>query len=422
MGMLATIDVTTVGSLNDLKIIASLVRKDVIRMPNISALARQLNKDRKTVRKYLNGFEKKTKRERVKYLDKYRCYILNYLKDEFKTFEYYDHLYLFVKDKHGIDCSYSTFKRYIQNDEELSKYFKKKKNGFTTRFETPPAKQAQFDLKEDLTLYNKYGEKIRVHIATLTLAYSRYNVRKIILDKSRETVLIFLAEALDILGGVIDELVIDNIKCLVDKPRTATQGAILNNEFVQFTTDYGITVKPCMPYRPQTKGKTETQNKVVGRLKNYSGEYIDIDDIIDRLEIINNEDNDKISGGTGFPASFLLPKEKEALKPLPPKIIRESYYLKTNEVNVSNESLISHKSCKYSVPKKYIGKRVSKLIKRNKLHIYYNKKLITVHEISNKKTNIKDCHELVYENYNGNIETKHEKKLQEMEMITYDNA
>lgn len=420
--MLATIDVTTISSLDKLLKVGELVREDVIKMPNISALARHLKKDRKTVRKYLGGFEKKDTRERVKYLDQYRSSILNYLKDEFKTFEYYDHLYLFVKDKHDITCSYSTFKRYIQSDEVLSKYFKEKKNSFTTRFETPPAMQAQFDLKEDLLLFNRYGERIRVHIATLTLGYSRYNIRKIILDKSRETILVFLAEAFDILGGVINELVIDNIKCLVDKPRTPTQEAILSNEFVQFAADYGITVKPCMPYRAQTKGKTETQNKVVGRLMNYSGEYNDIDDIIDRLEVINNEDNNRISGGTGFPASFLLPKEKEALKPLPPRIIRESYYLKTNEVNVSNESLISHKSCKYSVPKKYIGKRVSKLIKGNKLHIYYNKKLITVHEISNKKINIKDSHELVYENFNINTEITNEKILQEMEMISYDNA
>lgn len=31
-----------------------------------------------------------------------------------------------------------------------------------------------------------------------------------------------------------------------------------------------------MPYRPQTKGKTETQNKIVDQLKNYSGTYTGI--------------------------------------------------------------------------------------------------------------------------------------------------
>ena len=34
-----------------------------------------------------------------------------------------------------------------------------------------------------------------------------------------------------------------------------------------------------MPYRPQTKGKTETQNKIVDQLKNYNGKYKDIYDM-----------------------------------------------------------------------------------------------------------------------------------------------
>lgn len=72
------------------------------------------------------------------------------------------------------------------------------------------------------------------------------------------------------------------------------------------------------------------------------------------------------------------------------------YYLTFNEVIVSNESLITYKSRKYSVPKNYIGLKVGLTVIDNKLHIYYNNKIITVHKITNNLLNIKDEHQLKY--------------------------
>jgi len=33
-----------------------------------------------------------------------------------------------------------------------------------------------------------------------------------------------------------------------------------NVKFEEFLRDYDLKCKPCMPYRPETKGKTETSN------------------------------------------------------------------------------------------------------------------------------------------------------------------
>lgn len=65
-----------------------------------------------------------------------------------------------------------------------------------------------------------------------------------------------------------------------------------------------------MPRRPQTKSKTETQNKIVDQLKNYNEHYEDLDDICEKLEIINKEDNKSISQATKLPRIFLFKKEK----------------------------------------------------------------------------------------------------------------
>lgn len=251
-------------------------------------------------------------------------------------------------------------------------------------------------MKEKVKLIDKDKNVTVIAIPTLTLSWSRYNTRKLILDTKTDNLLSFLAESFEEIGGVPHELVIDNLKQFVEKPRYKDNEALLTNKLIEFSKDYNIKIKPCMPYRPQTKGKIETQNKIVDQLKNYNGKYKDIYDMHEKLEIIHNEDNDNISQATKLPRRFLLEKEKGDLNPLPSKEIRQKYHLSLNEVHVSNESLISYKSNKYSVPRKFIGLKVGLVIKANELHIYYKGKIITIHKISNKLLNIKESHELKY--------------------------
>jgi transposase len=421
-----TINYGLINSIEDLYDLSNAIMKGLINMPNISKLSRQIGADRKTVRKALKGIKPSKTRSRSKYLDGYRDVVVELLNDEYREFDYIKHLYNYLLREHKVQCSYSALNRYINNDEELLKMFRKSNRAdrFTERFETEAGVQAQFDLKERVPVINTYGEKDRVNVATLTLGYSIYNVRRIVPDTSYETVISFLAEAFDEIGGVTKELVIDNIKCLVDKPRRNGNKAILNVKFEEFLKDYQLEVFPCIPGRPQTKGKTETQNKVPSQLKNYNGTYKDLHEVSDILKVINGEDNESISQATNLPPLFLLKKEQGRFKKLPPISVREKYYLKLKEVHVSNESLISYKSNKYSVPKQYIGKYVGRVAKNNKLLIYYNNELITIHEVSNKKLNIKKSHNLMYEKRLTKLTENNNESLnmlEEMENISYDN-
>jgi len=410
-----------ITKIEDLLMFSKAYEEGMIRL-NISKLAKHLKKDRKTVKKYLEGKVPKKSRDRIKYLDEYRDYIVLVLKDKYQSFDYIEHLFNYLKREKGITCSRSTLNRYIRKDDELNGLFKRKKdNSFTMRFETEPGKQAQFDIKERVKTVTTTGEVITVYIPTLTLSWSRYNVRRLTLDIKAETLIAFLAEAFEEIGGVVDELVIDNLKQFVEKARYDNEEAILTSIFSEFLKDYNIKAKPCLPGRPQTKGKTETQNKVVDQLKNYSGKYEDITEIHEMLEIINNEDNEKISQATKFPRVFLLEKEKGDLKPLPRKEVRQKYHLTLNEVFVSNESLICHQSNKYSVPKKFIGLKVGKTIKRDELHIYYNGKVIAIHKITNNLLNIKKEHQLTYDKKEQKSnDLPNELILKEMRNIDYD--
>ena len=408
-----------ITKIEDLLYFSKAYKEGLIKI-NISKLARELSKDFKTVKRYLNGEIPKKTRNRVKYLDEHRNYILEVLSDKNRSFDYMDHLFKYLKRERGITCTRTTLSRYIHNDVELIKYFKRQKDSkFTERFETKPGEQAQFDLKERIKTIDESGNITYVNIPTLTLSWSRFNFRDLIIDMKTEVLLSFLARAFEHIGGVPKELVIDNLKQFVEKPRTKEDAAILTNTFSEFAKDYGFKIKPCMPYRPQTKGKTETQNKIMEQLKNYNGKYKDLDNVHDIFEVINNEDNDSISQATKFPRRFLLEKEKGDLLPLPRKEIRQKYHLTLNEVHVSNESLISYRSNKYSVPKKFIGLKVGIVIKRDELHIHYNSKIIAIHKITNNLLNIKKEHNLTYLN-NKTKDLDNKIMIDEMRNINYD--
>src|SRR5690554_536527 len=294
MNKMTKVILEQITKLDDLLLFSKAFKEGLIKV-NISKLAKELNKDRKTIKKYLNGDIPKKTRNRVKYLDEHRDYIFEVLTDKNRSFDYIDHLFKYLKRERNITCTRSTLNRYIRNDVELNKLFKRKKDlNFTERFETNPGVQAQFDMKEKVKLIDKDGNVISVTIPTLTLSWSRYNVRKMILDTKTDELLSFLAESFEEIGGVPHELVIDNLKQFVEKPRYKDNEALLTNKLIEFLKDYNIEIKPCMPYRPQTKGKTETQNKIVDQLKNYNGKYKDIYDLHEKLAIIHNEDNNNI--------------------------------------------------------------------------------------------------------------------------------
>lgn len=380
---ITTIKIT---KLSDLNLLSQAYLRGDIKL-NISKLAKELACDRKTVRKYLNGDIPKGTRTRIKYLDQYKSYMIDYLSDHNRHFEYVDHLYYFMQREHGITCARSTFNRYIRATPELNSVFKNNNtNTFTTRFETKKGEQAQFDLKERVKLIDTSGTIATIYIPTLTLSWSRFNYRSLILENTTDNLLTFLAQAFEEMGGVPQELVIDNLKQFVQKARNNKgDDAILNTKFEEFCKDYGITPRPCMPRRPQTKGKTETQNKTVDQLKNYNGKYTGILDMHDKLAMINKEDNERISQATRLPRVFLFEKEKGDLLPLPAKEIRSKYHLSLKKVYVTPDSLIQYKYNKYSLPKEYIGEHVGLAVQNKKLLIYYNGKIIENHLISNQR-------------------------------------
>ena len=90
----------------------------------------------------------------------------------------------------------------------------------------------------------------------------------------------------------------------------------------------------------------------------------------------------------------VLHLEKDFLLDLPREQIRNRYSIITTSVKVNRQSMISYKSNQYSVPPKYINKKLKLHVYDNQLNLYYNINLVTIHEIKNPKLNYHDNHYL----------------------------
>lgn len=150
---------SNINSLLDLRKLTSLEK--VLGMKfNRSALGRKFGVDRRTVTKYIHGFQKSKARHKSSYLNQYEPVIRNLLNDKSKTFSYKSMLYRYMKDMYGLECAESSFRRYLSKHKEFDDYFhsvRHKHPGVPSisRYETGLGEQAQLDWKESISVQVK---------------------------------------------------------------------------------------------------------------------------------------------------------------------------------------------------------------------------------------------------------------------------
>lgn len=259
------------------------------------------------------------------------------------------------------------------------------------RYETAPGQQAQLDWKESIKFTLDTGEIITIHILVLLLGFSRFRIYRVSLTKTRDVLIHLLSESFELLGGVPNQLVTDNMSTVMDEARTPYRKGKVNVEFQQFVEDYGFTLHPCIAGRPKTKAKVESPMCILEEIKAYSGE-LSYNGIVKKIAEINERENKKYHTSYQMIPVLGLEKEKDSLLALPTQRIRNQYSIQTTTVKVNASSLFTYQSNHYSVRPEYIGKQVQLQVYENQIHVYYNRKLITVHRCSRKKMNYLEEH------------------------------
>ena len=106
-----------INSLEDLYKLKPLTENSSLNI-NKSQIARELDVDRRTVDKYINGFQKSKTRRKSSRLDKYHDVIQELLSEHNPQIFYYKRiLWQYLLDNYGLDeCKYSNFCHYINSD------------------------------------------------------------------------------------------------------------------------------------------------------------------------------------------------------------------------------------------------------------------------------------------------------------------
>lgn len=346
-------------------------------------MAKIMNCDPRTVKKYLEGYIPKKRRTITKSSK------LDFFKE-------------IINSKLELGCSSMSIYKFIQKDRYkgsyslLANYANKHKSEeikkATLRFETSPGLQAQVDWKESIRMVSKSGEIFEVNIFLMILGYSRMKFLKLTSDRTQKTLFECMNRAFEYFAGVPKEILFDNMPTVVDRINSRIGHVKINTKFMQYSKDIGFNVITCKAYRPQTKGKVEALAKLVNRLKVYNNEFDTYEELQDIVNIFMKEINDEISQATNQKPIDRIKKEAKYLLPLPPQDILRTYISSPKEYRVSKESMVTYKGRKYSVPTNLIGESVSIKETDEYIHIYYTTDLVTKHKKSDKFLNYKKEH------------------------------
>lgn len=347
----------------------------------IKQIAKQLKMSKNTVKKLLKS-ENEPKYERKLYNS-----IIDPYAENIRTW-FLDPEYNFIGTrifnelkKLGYTGSIGPLYRFLKTLNEEKRDISKKA---TMRFETPLGEQAQFDWSPyKMVIDNEIKE---VYCYTMILSASRMKSIVFSLTCDAEAIYEAIQELFEDLGGVTQELIIDNPKALVIENDGKNEPKF-NLNALRLATHLGTELNPCMPYRARTKGKIEKPYQYIEEQFIKGNNFRSMVELnISGKEFVRNWCKQVHSTTKRIPEEFFK-EEQHYLLPLPKKRFIHQALAKRD---VSLDSLVSIDTNKYSVPIEYVGKKVLyRIVYGFKIEIYDNNmNTIDVHELNTEKNEV----------------------------------
>lgn len=250
--------------------------------------------------------------------------------------------------QHDFKHSYDCVKRYVRK-------LKKSKPAVVAHIHTRPGEEAQVDFGEGApTLKN--GRYLKPWLFKIVLSHSRHSYEEVVWQQDVETFIRCHERAFESFGGVPEIIRIDNLKSGVLKAHLYEPE--LNPIYSAFAGHYGFVPVPCLPRKPEHKGKVEsgvgyTQDNALKGLK------------FDSLDAQNTHLRDwnrrwartRIHGTIKQQVWAVFTNiERDALGALPEKPFQ---YFKVGKRKVHADGHIEVAGAYYSVPHHYLGQSLT---------------------------------------------------------------
>jgi transposase len=339
----------------------------------VSAIARELRVDRKTVRRYIaRGLEPPVygpRRRRQRLIDPF----IPYLRERVTAYPGLTARRLWRETReHGYTGGYTALTDVLRDLRPVSA------PGFEVRFETPPGDQAQVDFAQfQVTFADEPSETRIVWLFSFVLGFSRLIWARFVLHQDMQTVLRCHMAAFEAMGGVPSEILYDRMKTAVIGETVSS--IVYNRALIDFARHYGFQPRACRPYRAKTKGKVERPFRYIREDFFLARSFRNLDDLNGQLRHwIDTVANPRVHATTQRVVNEAFAEEKPHLKILPLAPFRSVLKL---ERRVSHEGMVSVGGNFYSVPDATRKRTVEVHTLANEVQIFEDGALIATHPI-----------------------------------------
>jgi transposase len=310
---------------------------------SVSAIARQIGIDRKTVRAYIaKGLEPPAYKKRLSKQGMVSPFE-SYLRDRLTAFPGLTARRLFreIKER-GFTGGYSVVRDRVRDLRPAGGA------GYEVRFETPPGQQAQVDFARfEVEFTDEPSVRRIVWLFSMVLGYSRLIWARFVVHQDLQSVLRCHIAALEAIGGAPRTI-------LYDRMKTAVIGedgdglVVYNRALVDLARHYGFQPRACRPYRAKTKGKVERPFRYIREDFFLGGAFRNLEDLNDQIRHwLDTVANPRVHATTQRVVNEAFAEEKVSLEPLPRSPYRSVLRL---ERRASHEGMVSVGGNLYSVP------------------------------------------------------------------------
>lgn len=235
---------------------------------------------------------------------------------------------------------------------------------------------------EKLQIVDPYtGEIQDVEIFVAVLGSSQLTYAEACISQKKEDFITACENALHYFGGVPQAIVPDNLKSAVIK--SSKYEPTLNETFEDFADHYQFTILPARSYRPKDKALVEGAVKILytriysNLPKELATSLVNLNLIM--LPFLEEHNSINMKGRNYSRRQQFDEVEKKTLQPLP---AQRYEFKKQNLVTVMKNGHICLNDDKhyYSVPFKYISRKVKIIYSKSTVEIYYKYERIALHK------------------------------------------